>query len=84
MHNSIVEYYVFLTGKQDSFCKYFSKILHLSLREKYFWVTFTHTMKAIQRKEWCYVCNKLWLGLIGIRSCNKPNIFSTDCLMNQL
>lgn len=67
---------VLLTAKPDILCNDLKKyITCLLLREKYFWITFMQTMKAMQRRECCCVCNKAWVGLIGILSCNNPYLF---------
>lgn len=43
---------VLLTGKPDILCNDLKKyITCLLLREKYFWITYMKTMKAMQRRE---------------------------------
>lgn len=73
---------VFLIGKANIHCNNFKQILHLLLKEKNFWITFTETIKT--NKERSNVCNKPWLSLIGIPGFNNSYILRTNYVIIQL
>lgn len=56
---------VLLIGKADIHCKDFKQILHLLLREKYFWITFTQTIKTNKERSYAmFAINPGWASLV--------------------